>query len=557
MLSKLYIQNYAIIDELDISFHPEFTVITGETGAGKSIILGALSLILGERADTSVLIDKNKKCIVEAVFDLRGHNSAREWILAEDLDYDDDTRIRREISTSGKSRAFINDTPVQLAQLQQLGLMLVDLNRQFDNRLLLQSAFTFQMLDSFTENTEIIRQYRELRTEYLNTRTQLQSLIEQEQSAQSESEYLEFLYNELKEANFQPNEIEDLEEKVKAAQHQEDIIRAISTASYLLQDAEEAQLTIVKRIISELSSVSSYSSQAETLVSRLESVYEELKDIGFELTELQSSQGFEPQELQVWIERLDLGFKLLRKHNCADTAALLEYQESLANKISGLSSLSVDIERLRKQVSEQEDKLNAFALQIHRHRASVIPQIVEQLESTLARIGMPNARLRIELSESEEFNLFGKDDVSFLIDANKSGKFQPVAKVASGGELNRLLLSIKSTVAKNLAMPTMIFDEVDAAISGEAARQVSLLMQQISKSQQVIVLTHQAQMAAKGRQHVYIYKEEDKDSNQLKTRMRNLNEEERIVHIAQMIGGANPGEAAIKSAEELLSAQLQ
>lgn len=557
MLSRLLIQNYAIIDELEIDFHPKFTVITGETGAGKSIILGALSLILGERADTSVLIDKDKKCIVEAVFDIRQVPAAQKWLQDEDLDLDLDTHIRREISTSGKSRAFINDTPVQLTQLQTFGLMLVDLNRQFDNRLLHQASFTFEMLDSFTSNAAILEQFRKLKNDFVQTSNRLKKLVAQEQTAKAEAEYLEFVYNELEQAAFQPNEIEELESKVKAAQHQEDIVRALASASYIIQDAEESQISQLHKVTQDLASIAAFAPHTESLQSRLQSVLEELKDIGFELNNLSEQQSFDPEHLQQWIDRLDLGFKILRKHSLPDTAALLEFQEELQGKLSGLQSIESDIGQLQESVSQLALQLDSLAEKLTQDRTMVIPEVVKQLETTLHKIGMPNARLRFEMSTAESYNDYGKDEVLFLIDANKSDKFLSVSKVASGGELSRLLLAIKSIVSQHLSMPTMIFDEVDAAISGEAARQVALLMQQISTRQQVIVLSHQAQMAAIGAQHLFIYKEEDQQSRQLKTKMRELPTQERVQHIAQMIGGANPGKAAIQSAEELLAAHSQ
>lgn len=557
MLARLLIQNYAIIDELEIEFHPQFTVITGETGAGKSIILGALSLILGERADTSVLIDKEKKCIVEAVFDIRHQKAVQKWLQNEDLDLEMDTRIRREINTSGKSRAFINDTPVQLAQLQALGLMLVDLNRQFDNRLLHQASFTFEMLDSFTPNAPALEQFRNLKSQFIQYSNKLNNLIQQEQTAKAEAEYLEFLYNELDQAAFKPNEIEELEVKVKSAQHQEDISKAIAAASYIIQDAEESQIAQLRRAMQELSSVAAFAPHTEPLYARLQSVMEELKDVGYELTSLQEQQTFDPEDLQQWTDRLDLGFKILRKHNLADTAALLDFKAELQGKLLGLQSIEDEIAQTQQTVAQLEIQLDALAQELNRNRAKIIPEVVHQLEDTLHRIGMPNARLQFELSPADSYNDYGKDEVAFLIDANKSDKFLSVAKVASGGELSRLLLAIKSLVSQHLSMPTMIFDEVDAAISGEAARQVALLMQQISARQQVIVLTHQAQMAAIGSQHLFIYKEEDQNSQQFKTKMRELLAKERVQYIAQMIGGAQPGAAAIKSAEELLTAHSQ
>lgn len=553
MLQKLYIKNYAIIDELEIQFHPHLTVLTGETGAGKSIILGALSLILGERADTSILIDKENKCIIEAVFATRDNNAVNSFLTKAELDVEAETHIRREISATGKSRAFINDTPVNLAELQELGGLLVDLNRQFDNRLLHQSAFQYEVMDSFSGNMDMIGEYRRVLQIYQEQNTQLQSLKEAEMKASSESEYLQFVFDELQEADFSAQEIEVLEEKVKAAQHQEEIARVLSATTFSLSGSEENLVGQIRKLIQDLQSIVHYHPAPEGICNRLNSVMEELKDIASETDSMNSHLSFDQGDLSTWMERMDLGFRLMKKHNVASTEDLLHFKNDLERRLATYESLASDIAELNKDIEQSLHDLERLSRHLWENRKKVIPQIVKNLEMTLARIGMANVRIKIELQASENFNQFGKDELDFLMDANQSGHFNPMAKVASGGELSRLLLAIKSLVSGNLSLPTLIFDEVDAAISGEAAKQVSVLMQSLAQKHQVIVLTHQAQMAAKGDLHLFIFKEPSGDAGRIQTKVKVLSPEERVGKIAQMIGGLEPGPAAVKSAEELLS----
>lgn len=554
MLLNLYIKNYAIIDEVEISFHPQLTVLTGETGAGKSIILGALSLILGERADTSVLIDKAQKCVIEASFDTRNNQQVIDFLKQEELDIEYITRVRREISTAGKSRAFINDTPVQLMQLQQLGDMLVDLNRQFDNRLLHQSAEQYEILDCFSENKNQIKLYKEALKKYQSTKQMLSEKIEQEKKAQAESDYLNFVLEELEQADWKENEIEQLEEQVKQAQHQEDIAKVMVQSLAVLSAAEDNITNALRRLMSDWQSINAYLSAAQNIYQRIESSYEELKDLVSEIEKIQDNIQFDPELVQAWNERLDLGFRMLKKHGLSQTQDLIHLNHSLSQQLQNLQSLNEQIESLQQEVISQETALETLAKQLFEQRKKIIPKLEKDLSQVLSKIGMPTAQIKIKLEATNNFNQFGKDEIAFLIDANQSGQFQAIAKAASGGELSRLLLAIKSLVSKNLALPTLIFDEVDAAISGEAAKQVALLMQSLAQEQQVIVLTHQAQMAAKAHQHLFVYKANHAEKQKIQTHIQLLNPEERVEKIAQMIGGSQPGQAAILSAQELLQA---
>ncbi len=554
MLLNLYIKNYAIIDEVEISFHPQLTVLTGETGAGKSIILGALSLILGERADTSVLIDKEHKCVIEAAFDTRNNQQVIDFLKQEELDIEYITRVRREISTAGKSRAFINDTPVQLIQLQQLGDMLVDLNRQFDNRLLHQSSAQYEILDCFSENKNQIKLYREALKKYQSNKQTLLEKIEQEKKAQAESDYLNFVLEELEQADWKENEIEQLEEQVKQAQHQEDIAKVMVQSLDVLSASEDNITNILRRLMSDWQSINNYLPAAQNIYQRIESSYEELKDLANEIEKIQDNIQFDPERIQAWNERLDLGFRMLKKHGLSQTQDLIHLKQSLSQQLENLQSLNEQIESLQQAVIAQEKELESFAQQLFEQRKKIIPKLEKDLSQVLSKIGMPTAQIKIKLEAAKHFNPFGKDEIAFMIDANQSGQFQAIAKAASGGELSRLLLAIKSLVSKNLALPTLIFDEVDAAISGEAAKQVALLMQTLAQEQQVIVLTHQAQMAAKAHQHLFVYKANHAEKQKIQTHIQLLNPEERVEKIAQMIGGSQPGQAAILSAQELLQA---
>lgn len=554
MLLNLFIKNYAIIDEVEISFHPRLTVLTGETGAGKSIILGALSLILGERADTSVLIDKENKCIIEASFDTRNNQQVIDFLKEEELDIENITRVRREISTAGKSRAFVNDTPVQLNQLQQLGDMLVDLNRQFDNRLLHQSASQYEILDCFSDNKDQIKRYKEALKKFQIVKQILAEKIEQERKAQAESDYLNFVLEELEQADWKENEIEQLEEQVKQAQHQEDIAKVMVQSLASISGAEDNITNALRRLMSDWKSINAYFPAAQNIYQRIESSYEELRDLANEIENLQDKIQFDPELVQAWNERLDLGFRMLKKHGLTQTQDLIHLKQSLSQQLQNLHSLNEQIDGLKLELVTQEKVLEDFAKQLFEQRKKIIPKLEKDLSQVLSKIGMPAVKIKIKLETTNNFNPFGKDEVAFLIDANQSGQFQTIAKAASGGELSRLLLAIKSLVSKNLALPTLIFDEVDAAISGEAAKQVAILMHDLAQEQQVIVLTHQVQMAAKAHQHLFVYKVNHTEKQKIQTHIQLLNPEERIEKIAQMIGGSQPGQAAILSAQELLQA---
>lgn len=550
MLQKLFIKNYAIIEEISISFDQHLNVITGETGAGKSIILGAISLILGERADSSVLINTREKCIVEAHFDTRDNADFNGLLQVHELDAEHPSIIRREISTSGKSRAFVNDTPVTLSVLNELTACLVDLHRQFDNRALDDSRFMYQSLDAVSGHLPAVKQYQQDFEQYKQLQKSYISLTAAQQQWQKEADYNQFLFEELENANFQADEIEQLELQLKQLSHTELIQNTLSESSHLLAESEQPIIAEVRKLAQQLQQLESYFPEAAALGRRLNSCYEELKDVAADCERLHGLIDLDPAKLQEMQERYDLGNRLLKKHGLTDTHALRELHGSLAMSIARQQHAGEDLLQLEKDIEKQKAGLAAQAEKISKVRQASAVNFAQEINGLLHLVGMPNARFEIELKPAADFNAFGKDQVQYLLDANKSGKLAPVQKAASGGELSRIMLSIKTLTAKALHMPTLIFDEVDTGISGEAAKQVGILLRSLGDYHQILCITHQPQVAGKGHRHLYVYKttEESKVNTQIKT----LSTEERIQLIATMIGGASPSAAALDNAKELV-----
>ena len=551
MLQKLYIRNYAIIDELNISFDEHLNVITGETGAGKSIILGALSLILGERADTSVLINREEKSVVEAYFKTENNKYFNALMQREELDIEPVTIIRREISSSGKSRAFVNDTPVTLTTLNELTSALVDLHRQFDNRALEENAFMYEVIDAVAENQSLLSGYKASFTQYKQLQQEYRKLAESQNQWQKEADYKQFLFEELEQAAFAPDEIEQAELSLKQLTHAEQIKSVLQLVYGTLEEGEQPLNNEIKRLLQQLQSIAPVQQDAGVLAQRMESSLLELRDIASELDTLQSKVDLDPEHLQTLQERIDLGYRLMKKHGVLSTGALLEIHTQLAEELLQQNNAENSLKELQEQINSTENVLLETAAALHDKRLATAPEFAAKVNELLKLVGMPNAILKIEIKESTQLHEHGKDDISFLFDANKSGKFSPVQKAASGGEMSRIMLCIKTLTAKALALPTLIFDEVDAGISGEAAKQVGLLLRSLSDYHQVLCITHQPQVAGKGTQHFYVYKTLAEDE-QVKTRIRLLTPEERVRAIAQMIGGEQPSEAAMENARELV-----
>jgi DNA repair protein RecN (Recombination protein N) len=551
MLQKLYIRNYAIIDELDITFDKHLNVITGETGAGKSIILGALSLILGERADTSVLINREEKSVVEASFYTEHNAFFNSLLQREELDIEPVTLIRREISASGKSRAFINDTPVTLTQLNELTSALVDLHRQFDNRALEENAFMYEVVDAVSENQALLAGYQAKFAHYKQLQSDYRKLSESHSQWQKEADYKQFLFDELEQAAFTGNEIEDADQNLKQLSHAEQIKSVLQLVYGTLEEGEQPLNNELKRLLQQLQSIAGVQAEAATLAQRMESALLELRDIAGELGSLQDKVDLDPEQLQTLQERLDLGYRLLKKHGLQTTEELVALHRQLSEELLQQSHSEQALTGLKEQIGRAEQELHKQAAALHQKRVKTAPVFAAKVNELLALVGMPNALLKIEVTKGEQLQEYGTDQIAFLFDANKSGKFSPVQKAASGGEMSRIMLCIKALTAKALALPTLIFDEVDAGISGEAARQVGMLLRSLSEYHQVLCITHQPQVAGKGTRHFYVYKTTT-GQEQVKTRIRLLNNDERIRAIAQMIGGEQPSEAALENARELV-----
>jgi DNA repair protein RecN (Recombination protein N) len=549
MLQRLSIQNYAIIDALEISFSKKLNIITGETGAGKSIIVGALGLILGERADNTVLVNKEKKCIVEGVFETGSMKPVREFLKQHELDEHEELVVRREIGVNGKSRAFVNDTPVTLSQLDELSRLLVDLHQQFDTLSLGKNDFQREVLDALAGHAALLEQYDEKFQNWQDSRRQLEELKARKLSFDKEHDYNRFQFAELEEAGFKPNELEEIDTELKLLSNSEGIKAALTMAGQELQEGESPVVQQLKRLWQQLNIYSSYHPQLPALLQRLQSAQVELQDIADEVEHIGNHINYDPEKIDRLNERLSTGYKLQKKHGVHSTNELLQIRDELDRKLQAILNIDDQIQQKEKETSKWLDEVTALAGTISAGRTKQVKPLETRVNKLLAQVGMPNALLRVELKKIE-LNAFGGDAVEFLFDANKSGQFQPVRKVASGGELSRLMLSVKSLVAQSIALPTLIFDEIDTGISGEAARQVGIIMKELATKLQVISITHQPQIAGKADAHFFVYKEIVKDA--VKTNIRLLSTEERITTIAKMLSGEKPTAAAMENAKEMV-----
>jgi len=550
MLQKLVIKNYAIIEHLVIEPDAQLNTVTGETGAGKSIILGALSLILGERADSSVLINKNEKSVIEGYFDVSKNEAFKKAIANAELDYDTQCIIRREIAVSGKSRAFVNDTPVTLNVLNELTSLLVDLHQQFDHLALEDDNFQMEAIDAIGGTTAEALTYRELYSQHKKVKKQLTEHKERQAALQKEADYKQYLLDELLQMAFKPGEIEDAALQLKQMSHAERILQILGGARHLLEDGEQPFLNELKRINQQLQSIAEIVPSIKSVQERLNSAWVELKDIAGELETEEGKVSIDPEQMELLQQRLDNGYKLLKKHGLQATDELIALQANLEEDLKASININEAIGKLETEEAQLHKELLAEGTKLSAARKKTVPSFTDKVNKLLALVGMPNARFEIAL-EAVAPTVFGTDSVQFLLDANKSGQLQPVQKAASGGEMSRIMLCIKSLTAKALHMPTLIFDEVDTGISGEAARQVGILLRELSQYHQVICITHQPQVAAKGSRHFYVYKEADKNGR-LSTNVKPLQQNERVLAIARMIGGEQPSEAAMTNARELV-----
>ncbi|UYQ93586.1 DNA repair protein RecN [Chitinophaga horti] len=548
MLHRLIVQNYAIIENLEIDFSGNLNVITGETGAGKSILLGALSLILGERADPGVLFDKNNKCVIEGIFKVK-KSQVQHFFDQYELDMEDQLIIRREISAAGKSRAFVNDTPVNLSQLNELSRLLVDLHQQFDTLDLGRSDFQREVVDALAGQPEVLQQYAQLFSKYTSLQKELKDLAAQRDNANKEYDYNKFLLDELEEAAFTENELETLDTELKALSHAEEIKNSLSKVYYQLKEDEQPVLQVLKQMQSSLQALSGFHKEIPAIAERLQSSYVELQDIAGEVERINDQLQYDGKRMEALNERLALGYRLFKKHAVTSTNELIAIHKALSEKLENVLNLDERINWLENEGKQLQAQLQQKAEAISKQRKAQLPAFEQKVNALLGQVGMPNARLKVEMTVVP-LNTFGLDHIEFLFDANKSNHFAPIRKVASGGELSRLMLCIKSLVARSVALPTLIFDEIDTGISGEAARQVGVIMKELAGGIQVICITHQPQIAGKADAHYFVYKTEM--GGKVTTSVRLLEQEERINKIAQMLGGEKPTAAALENAREMV-----
>lgn len=550
MLLSLVIQNYAIIDEIEIKFSSNLNIITGETGAGKSIVIGALSLILGERADSSVLLQPGKKCFIEGIFKTQNRHQIITFLNDNDLQSDDDEIVlRREINAAGKSRAFINDSPATLQQLKKLASMLVDLHQQFNTLELGDADFQREVLDALAKNNNVLNNYQQAYNNYRLTLHQLEDLKRQKADFTKEFDYQQFLFNELDELDLKENELELLEEELKVMSNAEDIKTKLSQSIFRLKESDEPLTQSIKQIIQQLQSVAGYHSGIAGITERMQSAYLELADVAGELENVSLSIHFDANRIEEINERISSGYRLQKKHGVQSTRELIQIKNDLENKLLQVMNIDSIILEKESTTAKLYSDAQQFAEILSAERKKIVAPFTKNVNALLKQVGMPNAKIAVSLTPVF-LNDYGLENIEFLFDANNTGRMQPLNKVASGGELSRLMLCIKSLVAESINLPTLIFDEIDSGISGEAAKQVGIIMKSLADKRQVISITHQPQIAGKANKHFYVFKE-IKD-NAIVTRLKVLTQEERIVAIAKMLSGEKPTAAALENAREMV-----
>jgi DNA repair protein RecN (Recombination protein N) len=549
LLTQLSIKNFALIDSLHVEFDKGLTIITGETGAGKSILLGGLALILGKRADLSSLKDKERKCVIEAEFSIKKYK-LKQFFTEKDLDYDHDTIVRREILPSGKSRAFVNDVPVRLDVLQALGDQLIDIHSQHQTLQLTDNQFQFQVIDTLANVSEEVEAYQTLLKSYQATQKELVKIREEKSALEKEHDYNMFLLKELEEAKLEGLILADLEAQYERLNNAEDIKTNLSASEQMLSDEQVGVLNILSELQVVSGKLSDIAPEFKNLAERIKSSYIELDDIYNEIINLQGEVTFDPELFEEVSGKLQKIFDLQKKHSVMTIEELLAIQETLSQKASVSENIDELIQTKEKELAAFSRQLKVLATTIHKKRSAGIPTLVQQLENMLTTLGMPNARFDIKVQLAGQFYANGMDDLQFLFAANKGGHFNELKKAASGGELSRVMLCIKAILSKYMQLPTIMFDEIDTGVSGEVANKMAKIMQQMSKSMQVFSITHLPQIAAKGKQHFKVYKQ---DINEVTTtQLKQLREDERIQEIAQMLSGAKISESALANAKELL-----
>lgn len=550
MLRSLYIQNYALIEKLDIGFDSGFSVITGETGAGKSIILGAIGLLLGQRADVKSIRKGASKCIIEARFDVSAYGM-QPFFEANELEYEDECILRRELYASGKSRAFINDTPASLAQMKELGELLIDVHSQHQNLLLNKEGFQLNVLDLLAHDDAELAAYQKLYNDWRQARQDLEALVARAEQSRADEDYIRFQLEQLEEANLTDGEQEELEQEAEMLTHAEDIKAGLYRAGQALNADEGGVLEALKDCQNTMMGLRSVFAPAGELADRLDSVYIELKDISQEVADKEEEVEFNPARLDEVNARLNLIYSLQQKHRVDTVKALLSLQENYALQLSAITSSDENIARLEAQVKELFSQVTAQAQVLTEARTRAAREVERQMAARLVPLGMPNVRFQVEMGVRKEPGVHGADTVNFLFSANKNGVLQNISSVASGGEIARVMLSVKAMIAGAVKLPTIVFDEIDTGVSGEIADRMADIMQEMGDNdRQVISITHLPQIAARGRAHYKVYKED----NEVETssHIRRLTDDERVEELAHMLSGATLTEAALNNARALL-----
>ena len=549
MLNSLHIRNYALISSLQIRFDKGLTVITGETGAGKSIIMGALSLILGHRADTSTLFDQSEKCVVEALFDVSGLH-LEDFFTENNLDYQDDTIVRREIAVSGKSRAFINDTPVTLPLLKEFTSRLIDIHSQHQNLLFQNADFRTDVVDLFAGIKSQVAEYQKVLSELKDSERQLSELKLQHQAALEKQDFLQFVMKEIEEAHLKENEQEELEQNIEFLTHTETIKSNLFQILQILSDEEPSAVSSLREAKNLSAAIASYRTDLDEMNQRINSSYIELKDIANELNSLNDRIEYNADELEAMRQRLDFIYSLEQKHHLTSVSELLNKYQSVKEELDNFSEDEEQLKKLTLRCQQLQDKAHKCAVQLHQSRNKVLPALQTQVLDYVHSLGMPDAQFVIKLETSTTLLKNGIDEVKFLFSANRGVEVAELEKVASGGEISRLMLAVKSTLSEKSVLPTVVFDEIDVGISGEMAGKVAALMQKMAQRRQLLVITHLPQIAAKGNSHYLVYKEVE--GNTSRTKVTLLDAKTRAVEIAKMMSGEKWGEATLKAAQELI-----
>ncbi|MCU4166659.1 DNA repair protein RecN [Carboxylicivirga caseinilyticus] len=549
MLKSLSISNYALIDKVNISLENGLTVITGETGAGKSVLLGALSLILGSRSDLTALLNREKKCVVEGEFFI-GNNGLKEVFEANDVDFEESTIIRREVLPTGKSRAFVNDTPVNLQFLKDIGSKLIDVHSQHQNLLLDDVGFQRMVVDSVANNKLLQQDYLIKYKEYKQLNRQIELLIEENNKQKDDLDYLQFQFSQLDEAKLVDGELEELEKQLQELSHVEEIKMNLAEVVGVLNEEPKTVVDSLRDSLNKIHKIEEYLHDGEAVAQRIESAYLDLKDLAEDLDARVEDLEYDPLQIQKVQDRLDLIYSLQKKHHLETISELIDLKDDLQSQLDKINFFDDELDKLKKQLMEVEKKLKEKAIKLTESRKKVLSIVKTSVEKQLHSLGMPHANFVVQMTSSEEYMPYGVDQIEFLFSGNKNGTPSAISKVASGGEMSRVMLSIKSLLSSAKALPTIIFDEIDTGVSGEVADQMGVIMSEMAKAMQVVSITHLPQITVKGHHHYKVFKTDNEHTTV--SQIKKLSHEERIVEVAKMLSGSTLTDEAMKNARSLL-----